>query len=59
LAYSRDAVPGLRGGARIIYYWAAPRSNIFMLLAYAKNRRDDLTDMQLCMLRDLVEREFG
>jgi hypothetical protein len=49
---------GKRGGARVIYYWAANNGQIFMLYAYAKNERDDLTKEQLAMLRDIVISEF-
>jgi len=40
----RWAIPGggKRGGMRVIYYWIMPRDQIYMLLAYAKNRQDDL-----------------
>lgn len=49
---------GKRGGARIIYYWATNRDQIFMLFAYAKNERDDLTKDQLLALREIVISEF-
>lgn len=49
---------GKRGGARIIYYWATNNDQIFMLYAYAKNERDDLTKDQLSMLREVVISEF-
>ena len=49
---------GKRGGARVIYYWRGSRSRIFMLLAYAKNERDNLNGEQLRMLRTLVRQEF-
>ena len=49
---------GKRGGARIIYYWANNHDQIFMLFAYAKNERDDLTKGQLSALRDIVISEF-
>jgi hypothetical protein len=49
---------GKRGGARIIYYWATNRYQIFMLFAYAKNERDDLTKDQLLALREIVTSEF-
>ena len=50
---------GRRGGARVIYYWATAKDQIYMLLAYAKNVQDDLTEDQLKTLRALVRREFG
>jgi len=49
---------GKRGGARVIYYWAVSNSQVFMLLAYAKNERENLSKEQLKMLRSLVEKEF-
>lgn len=49
---------GKRGGARVIYYWGASRSSIFMLMAYAKNERDVLDAGELGILRALVRREF-
>jgi len=49
---------GKRGGARVIYYWAVSGNQIFMLLAYAKNERENLTQEQLKALRTLVEKEF-
>jgi hypothetical protein len=49
---------GKRGGARVIYYWANPHDQLFMLYAYAKNERDDLTKDQLSVLRAVVVEEF-
>jgi hypothetical protein len=49
---------GKRGGARVIYYWATQHDQIFMLYAYAKNERDDLTKDQLSVLRTVVCAEF-
>ena len=50
---------GARGGARVIYYWVSAQSQIYMLLAYAKNVQEDLTEQQLRTLRALVQQEFG
>lgn len=49
---------GKRGGARVIYYWATRHNQIFMLFAYAKNERDNLTKEQLSVLREVVIAEF-
>ena len=49
---------GKRGGARVIYYWANQHAQLFMLYAYAKNERDDLTKDQLSVLREVVVAEF-
>jgi mRNA-degrading endonuclease RelE of RelBE toxin-antitoxin system len=50
---------GKRGGARVIYYWVVAEDQIYMLLAYAKNAQDDLSEDQLKTLRALVRQEFG
>ena len=46
---------GKRGGVRVIYYWAMSREEIWMLLAYAKAQKEDLTPQQLKVLRRIVE----
>jgi hypothetical protein len=50
---------GKRGGARIIYYRYVQGDIFYMLLAYPKNERDDLTVDQVKTLRRLVREEFG
>ena len=49
---------GKRGGVRVIYYWYATGSLIYMLLAYSKNERDDLSAAQKKGLARLVKEEF-
>lgn len=46
---------GKRGGARVIYYWAAARGVFFMLDIYAKGEKEDLTPDELKELRKLAE----
>lgn len=46
---------GKRGGLRIIYYWDIPEDTLFMLTAYKKSTKEDLTQDQLKILRKLVE----
>jgi len=46
---------GKRGGARVIYYLYDQTLPIYLLLAYAKNERDDLSAEQKTILRRLVE----
>jgi hypothetical protein len=46
---------GKRGGARVIYYWATARGEIFMLDLYAKSERVDITPDEVKELRELVE----
>jgi hypothetical protein len=50
---------GKRGGARVIYYWAARRDLILLLFAYAKNVAADLTPKQVSQLAKVVREEFG
>jgi mRNA-degrading endonuclease RelE of RelBE toxin-antitoxin system len=49
---------GKRGGVRIIYYWYASESLIYMLLAYSKDERDDLSAAQKKALSRLVREEL-
>lgn len=46
---------GKRGGARVIYYWINAENTIFLLLAYKKNRQENLTPKQLKILTDLID----
>lgn len=50
---------GKRGGVRVIYYWHPRDAAFFLLFAYAKGMRDDLTPGQTRALRRLVKEEFG
>ena len=49
---------GKRGGIRVIYYWNEGDAAFFMLFAYGKNVKDDLTQAQLKVLRRIVREEF-
>jgi hypothetical protein len=49
---------GKRGGVRIIYYWHAAGPLVYMLLAYSKDERDDLSAAQKKVLAQLVREEF-
>ena len=42
----------------MIYHWHQSSETIYMLLAFAKSDRDDLTRAQLRILRHLVEEEL-
>ena len=46
---------GKRGGARVIYYFYDQTLPVYLLLAYAKNERDDLSAAQKASLQRLVE----
>ncbi len=45
---------GTRGGARVIYYFAAENQEIYMLDIYAKNEQTDLSIEQIRELKKLV-----
>lgn len=49
---------GKRGGVRLIYYWAVKQERVLMLLVYPKNVKDNLTQEQLKILRNIVKEEF-
>ncbi len=47
---------GKRGGGRVIYYFHSARIPVYLLLAYAKNERDDFSSEQRAVLKRLVDR---
>lgn len=49
---------GKRGGLRVIYYWYAPLTLIYLLGMYSKTDRDDLSPEEKKTLRNLVIGEF-
>jgi mRNA-degrading endonuclease RelE of RelBE toxin-antitoxin system len=49
---------GKRGGCRIIYYWDESTETFYMLYAYTKGAKEDLTTEQLRILSRLVREEF-
>lgn len=51
----RSVTRGKRGGIRVIYYWYVGEEEIYMLLAYGKAEKDDLTAKELKILRRLVQ----
>lgn len=46
---------GKRGGNRVIYFWVVEDGVIFMLLAYPKGKKGDLTRSELTELKELVK----
>ena len=58
LRWHREA-RGKSGGVRLIYYYVASDSQIYMLVIYAKGRKDDLTPGELVTLRKLVQEELA
>ncbi len=51
----RSASKRKRGGIRIIYYWYMADREIYLLLAYGKNEKNDLSPKEVKILRTLVE----
>ena len=51
----RSAAGGKRGGIRVIYYWYVSDSEIYLLLAYGKKEKEDLTSKEIKILRALIE----
>jgi hypothetical protein len=53
----RAALPGRgkRGGARVIYYWRVSPEVCYLIFAYAKNAKDDLTPAQERMLSGMMQ----
>tara|TARA_R110002124_G_scaffold286310_1_gene466838 strand:- start:22495 stop:22812 length:318 start_codon:yes stop_codon:yes gene_type:complete len=50
---------GKRGGIRIVYYFINDDEKIYMLFAYPKNVKDDLSSDQLKQLKKLVEEQLS
>jgi hypothetical protein len=48
---------GKRGGARVIYYYWISRETVYLLYAFAKNQRADLTREQIRQLGALVSED--
>lgn len=49
---------GKRGGVRVVYYWVRSEEIILMLLIYSKKEQQDLTPVQLKILKKIVESEL-
>ena len=54
LRYGLDG-RGKSGGVRVIYYWIKDNQQIYMLVVYPKSKKDNLTDRETEILRDLVK----
>lgn len=46
---------GKSGGLRVIYYWIKDKHLIYIYMLHAKSKKDDLTDKETSILRDLVK----
>ncbi len=54
-----SATKGKRGGIRVIYYWYVSEAEIYMLLAYGKGEKDDISGKELKCLRQLIQEELS
>ncbi len=50
---------GKSGGIRVIYYYVTSDDKVFMLVAYDKSKKDDLTKKQLASLKKIVREELS
>jgi hypothetical protein len=50
---------GKQGGIRVIYFYYKEDAQIYMLYAYQKSKKDDLTADQLKQLKKLVEEHLS
>ncbi len=46
---------GKRGGIRVIYYYVTDAGQLYMLYAYPKNERDDLSFQQIKQLKAIIK----
>lgn len=46
---------GKRGGARIIYYYYATEYEVYLITAYAKNQKSDLTSADKRAIQQLIK----
>ena len=53
LRWAREGM-GKRGGARVIYYYHNEQLPVFLLTAYAKNRKANLSQAERKAMRRLV-----
>ena len=49
---------GKSSGIRVIYYWVSEDDHIFLLVAYPKSVKDNLTDKETAILRQLVKEQL-
>jgi len=50
---------GKSGGIRVIYYYVTSDNKVFMLVAYDKSKKDDLTKKQLAILKKIIREELS
>jgi hypothetical protein len=50
-ARARRGGKGKSGGARVIYYYVSARATIYLLMAYAKSTKEDMTAKERRLLK--------
>lgn len=50
----RLAGAGKRGGVRVVYFYADPDRPLYLLMVYAKSRKEDLSAVEKSTLRSLA-----
>lgn len=46
---------GKSGGVRVIYYWVKDEHQIYMLVVYPKSEKDNLSESEVAILREIVK----
>jgi hypothetical protein len=52
----RSRGKGKRGGARVIYFFFARQGHVYLLTAYGKSQKDDLTAQEKKLWKEVVEK---
>lgn len=45
---------GKRGGVRVIYYWVREDREIYLIMAFAKNQKHDLSRREVAALAEVI-----
>lgn len=56
---SSDVKKGKRGGFRLIYFWKAGEAKIYLLFAYFKGQKTDITKNEIEILLKKLDQELG
>ncbi|MBK8912325.1 MAG: addiction module toxin RelE [Chlorobi bacterium] len=50
---------GKRGGARVIYYYRSRQGDIYLIAAYSKRQKSDLTREEITILQTIIKNLHG
>jgi mRNA-degrading endonuclease RelE of RelBE toxin-antitoxin system len=56
---SSDVKKGKRGGYRLIYYWKTDEMKVYLLLAYFKGEKEEITKKEIEILLKNLSAELG